>query len=58
MNAYNEGNEAFYDNKKLDDNPYPTTDPDSDMWESGYIDADSYEFGENDGWDMCQTTFR
>ena len=46
MNAYEEGEKAFHNDKKLSENPYPPTDPDSGKWESGYIDADIMESGE------------
>ncbi len=44
--AYGEGQQAFYAEKEITDNPYPATDPDHDKWESGYRDADTYESGD------------
>jgi hypothetical protein len=44
--SYDEGQQAFYDGKDIDDNPYPITDPDHYKWESGYSDADIYESGD------------
>lgn len=43
--AYGEGQKAFYQRKDINDNPYPFLDADYDEWESGYLDADTYESG-------------
>ena len=44
--TYQEGYNAFYDNKNPDDNPYSGNDPKHEDWEAGYIDADIRESGE------------
>ena len=44
--AYQEGQQAFYDGKDSDANPYHEVYPEFDDWLDGYIDADAQESGE------------
>jgi hypothetical protein len=46
MDAYQEGENAFYDGRAIDENPYPETDIRRDEWEDGYFRADIYESGD------------
>ncbi len=50
IDAYDEGQQAFYNEKEFYTtvNPYPITDPDHDKWQSGYMDADTYESGDRE----------
>ena len=47
MDAYDEGQKAFYDGKEPEDDPYLGYDElKSEDWFKGYLDADAQESGE------------
>lgn len=49
MNAYEEGFNAYFQHKSIDDNPYKYDTDSYEEWEEGYVDA---EFNEEYEYDL------
>ena len=47
MNPYDEGYQALYDEKGIEDNPHPKGSKEHEQWEEGYWHADAYESGDH-----------